>query len=454
MVTIKEKLGQVDYDMLVGYFKENYAKLFEEKQITKAVEEMSKKYSISATSINTQIIRPLKEQYNLRRPPKSKELKGNKISLSEQEIKKLVDFWEGQDWFSKKDFYDNLIEKNILGNRLPCRTTVDRILEKNKVSDIEKFGKENKQEQKNKVIQEFEQGRTVVEISSMLNLGKTTVEGYLRETGIVFGDHANLAFKKEVLDYYYEHGTEETEKKYGVPQNTQSRWRRELNLSPRDNSASYRKYSLDESVFEVIDTEGKAYVLGLIQTDGNIFENVLSIELHRSDVEILEKVKEVFGTNRPLYHTLHFDKRYDHYTQGIKLQITSSKLCKDLEKFGIVPRKSLVLSVNTSLLLDENMERHFWRGSVDGDGSLFVRREKSASYETLDYYGTKNMCEKFITHVESKLGIRGSIYPHHSVYRATFQRSQEAIRVSRFLYTDCSLYLSRKKDISNSWLSK
>ena len=63
-----------------------------------------------------------------------------------------------------------------------------------------------------------------------------------------------------------------------------------------------RKYPIQEDFFDVIDTEEKAYVLGLLYADGynNTDRNSVSLSLKESDKEILEKVTSLIQPTKPL----------------------------------------------------------------------------------------------------------------------------------------------------------
>ena len=59
-----------------------------------------------------------------------------------------------------------------------------------------------------------------------------------------------------------------------------------------------RLYSVDDDFFETINTIEKAYILGFIIADGhnNISKNLLSIQLHPQDTDILEKINTAMGS--------------------------------------------------------------------------------------------------------------------------------------------------------------
>lgn len=108
-----------------------------------------------------------------------------------------------------------------------------------------------------------------------------------------------------------------------------------------------KKYPLNDFYFSKIDTEEKAYWLGFIAADGCVFErpncgSTLSFSLNIKDRGHLEKflkdikssalIKEKSGSG------------YGENTLIASLTINSTQLVNDLKKYGIVPKKSLVLN--------------------------------------------------------------------------------------------------------------
>ena len=63
----------------------------------------------------------------------------------------------------------------------------------------------------------------------------------------------------------------------------------------KTQSELQRKYSINETFFDIIDTQEKAYVLGLLYADGynNTDRNSVSLGLKETDREILDKVRKI-----------------------------------------------------------------------------------------------------------------------------------------------------------------
>ena len=73
----------------------------------------------------------------------------------------------------------------------------------------------------------------------------------------------------------------------------------------KSQSDLQRKYNIDEAFFDVIDTEEKAYFLGLLYADGcnATNRNAVILSLKEDDKEILEKLNSLLQPKKPLGHT-------------------------------------------------------------------------------------------------------------------------------------------------------
>ena len=87
-----------------------------------------------------------------------------------------------------------------------------------------------------------------------------------------------------------------------------------------------------------------AYVLGFFIADGNMIKNkrgayFISIEI--TDKDILEKIREVIGSN----HKISIRKEIENHKERYRLQIGSKEMFNDLLKLGVVPNKSKVIEL-------------------------------------------------------------------------------------------------------------
>lgn len=70
----------------------------------------------------------------------------------------------------------------------------------------------------------------------------------------------------------------------------------------RDDSHKSRKYTINENYFDNIDTNNKAYILGLFYSDGCNYtpQHRVKLELQQKDKNILDKINIEIQSNKPL----------------------------------------------------------------------------------------------------------------------------------------------------------
>jgi len=118
---------------------------------------------------------------------------------------------------------------------------------------------------------------------------------------------------------------------------------------------------------------------------------------------------------------------------------------KDLMAHGIVPAKSMILKP----VKLENYNNDFWRGCVDGDGSIMRYRKNGLLCRGISLVGTYDITKGFYKYVGDNFGpkIREPI-KDGSIFRASYQGSATPIKVIELLYNGSDIYLDRKMDLA------
>ena len=211
-------------------------------------------------------------------------------------------------------------------------------------------------------------------------------------------------------------------------------------VSLRSKTISNRKYSLNENYFQYIDTEDKAYWLGFILADGNIYENKLSIGLSIKDKNHLVKFKQSINSGHKIgTHTITRDNGKIQIFSTLSFR--SDKLRDDLFRLGITPQKSLTVTPpNISI----NLQHHFWRGCIDGDGTIFTGGLGNGPYVCVR--GSFNTCVCFSEWLKQNLGFIKNPYKIPSLYKITITGRLQVIKLLNLLYEDATIFLDRKKD--------
>lgn len=132
-----------------------------------------------------------------------------------------------------------------------------------------------------------------------------------------------------------------------------------------------KRKNYNESYFETIDSEDKAYFLGFIFADGCLTNNSekyryqLTLKLHRKDIGILEKFIESIDGEMNVWES---SKR-----EVCEIFLSGKKLISDLENLGVIQNKTFSVKYPN---IDEKLEKHFLRGYFDGDGCIRINTDK------------------------------------------------------------------------------
>lgn len=192
-------------------------------------------------------------------------------------------------------------------------------------------------------------------------------------------------------------------------------------------------------IFEVIDTEEKAYWLGFLYADGYLNKTQpghIELGLKKDDYDHIDKFRKFINSDNKI--------SYRSKTNSYRLSFSDVKMYKDLINNGCLECKSLILKAPN---INNNIKRHFIRGYVDGDGCLTYRNNNPLSM-TISIIGTEDVL-KFI--YKSIFGNDNIILSNDNRFNneytksITFNREQSRI-ASYILYENSKIYLQRKFD--------
>jgi len=111
-----------------------------------------------------------------------------------------------------------------------------------------------------------------------------------------------------------------------------------------------------------------AYVLGVIATDGYLFQyrGTSGFSVSQKERELLDKILVLMGSNAKI---LFKKQRGGFGGSRYFFTITNKEMFDDLLRLGLTPRKSLTLTFPDT---PGEYVRHFIRGCWDGDGSVYL----------------------------------------------------------------------------------
>ena len=296
-------------------------------------------------------------------------------------------------------------------------------------------------------------------VAEYYNTNKTTILNCADEIG-----HDNKSYRllnesqvQEILDKYEEYTAIVLAGEYNVSESLITKIWRENGKKGK----SKNKYKFNENYFEQIDTKDKAYFLGLIASDGCIYnrnkgksQSWINLSLQENDFYILELFKKYLNFKKPLT----FVKREGDKLKNVYLiQIVSDEMAKDLLKYNITERKTYTY---TPLILQQYMS-HFIRGYFDGDGSInFSELHRIHSYNIAVASAFENNLNIFKEYLLN-IGIESYFSEDKRKYQSDYAFGGLILTnittkycFLKFIYQDCDdLCLKRKKDSADYFIN-
>ena len=234
----------------------------------------------------------------------------------------------------------------------------------------------------------------------------------------------------------------------------------------KNNEHGNRKYHVQPNFFDKIDNECKAYFLGLLYTDGCNSKQCIYLSLQEKDKHILEQLsKAIFVEDRPL--RLKKATKKTHQNQWA-LEIYDKQVTQQLEDYGVIPNKSLILEYPPDNVISKNLFHHFLRGLFDGDGCISGEFYKNPNVKTIRL-SIVSASSVFITMLQTKtkeyLNISSSIKiirkkpPLATIYQLNILNCNPEDRgrhnyetLYRYFYKDTQYYLHRKKERFDNYM--
>lgn len=218
--------------------------------------------------------------------------------------------------------------------------------------------------------------------------------------------------------------------------------------------------------FKTIDTQEKAYVLGLYYSDGYVAksERFTGISLHIQDAKILYKIEELFPF---LYTSIDRTK-----ANVVSLRCNQIAYCSDLIANGVLPRKSYENRLSLSMPnINKELIPHFIRGFFDGDGSVYFNKGNSKNSKVCTFTG---VCHNLLFAIRDVLTQEGIVF-RYTIYDVSNTTSvckgrvikgcayimnlilSNKLGIDRFynyLYENSTIHFTRKNTIMATWVDR
>lgn len=320
--------------------------------------------------------------------------------------------------------------------------------------------KRNKyQYDENKILELFDQGYNSVQIAEYFNYPrrtyKTIAKILKRNNRVLTGKRLQYsqADENRICQLYQEGYTQIEILDMFASINSEATIYQILkkhNISKRSTGA--RSAIKNHDYFENIDTEKKAYFLGLLMADGCVMESkkgkVVNFGLKESDKYLIDEFANEIGFNGKLYIESAEQKTarssFPNASGFVSIRFVSEKMVNDLSKYGIVPRKTGKEYMSGNI--PKEYLSHFIRGCFDGDGSTFV----SQGYFRISYYGSHKICQDILDIMQ----FDNKVYDKTSVSFFSIQRKEYIKQFYDFIYKDATIFMHRKKDLFEKYVQK
>lgn len=200
-----------------------------------------------------------------------------------------------------------------------------------------------------------------------------------------------------------------------------------------DAGKSHRKYKINED--KIIENSETAYISGLLGTDGCITRYTIHLGLQKKDISILEKINSYFEHTGKIYKRENFNT----------ISITNEKLCLFFRERNIIERKSKIYKVPE--IYKNN--RNYWRGCIDGDGSILVKEGRII----LSICGTYDIVSNFKIFCNTIVDTNNVICKRKTsenfyIFSIT---GEKAFQILNYLYDENdALFITRKMENINS----
>ena len=302
---------------------------------------------------------------------------------------------------------------------------------------------------------EYESGETTVQIAAKNGFSASFVRSCIIAVGGAIrpsDGHPKLSPEQQVAmiaDYQAGMTTYAVADKYGIKECSAWEFLKRRNLT-RSNTVSKRIYSHREDAFDTI-TEESAYWAGFMMTDGCVscgkgqYNPTIILQLQKRDAEHIYKFREFLKAEHPAKHVTRSirEKSYGKIPQqACFLSIRSPRLAKSLAALGVTERKTHTAKASDSIALN----RHFWRGCIDGDGTVYFRKTNGVVKNQ-----QINLCGASTDLLQQFLAFVRTIYPSCKVKMrqakgcyAVQINGRPAVSVISCLYGDCTIALERK----------
>lgn len=295
------------------------------------------------------------------------------------------------------------------------------------------------------VINMYSQGYSMQQCAKEFTCAHATIKKILIKHNVCIKSHKEIfrsrrSSDEQIIDFYLQGNCQNTcIKELNISQKTLLTILRKYNIPIRGRSKGRRKLFCDDNYFNEINTENKAYFLGLLMTDGWNRKIGFGITLEYKDEDILDIFK------RDIKYTGNL--LYSHTKQGnkmVSLIVGSNQIANDLLTHGMLPAKTNILCFPTTV--PKELMRHFMRGCFDGDGCISIIRNSLR----FNIIGSSCFIEGYQQQLINDLSFsKTALYKsktNHNIKTLHYGGNKQSLKLYEYFYKNATTFLKRKKE--------
>lgn len=259
--------------------------------------------------------------------------------------------------------------------------------------------------------------------------------------------YSDALVARVIAEYLAGSSTHQLSERHDIARRTIKRWMdaREVRMRTREER-QHRLKCREDAFADAENDEEAAYWVGFLMADGCVHHG-------RNTAWVILSLAAVDGAHVEKFRE--FIKSKHRITAGVggsfgpssfvRLTVGSRQLANGLELYGVVPKKTAHARV---IRLETN--RHFWRGVIDGDGSvgLALRRNPAGGLykprAVLQLCGSHELMIQFADFAAEVCGSTARPHRSKSIW-AVGLTSGPAVAMIRYLYLGARVSLDRKQ---------
>jgi hypothetical protein len=202
-----------------------------------------------------------------------------------------------------------------------------------------------------------------------------------------------------------------------------------------------------------------AYAVGLIATDGNLSPDRRHLSIPSKDLDLLESLRDCLGLSNSI--TRHPSGRGRIH----RLQWGDRLFYDWLLEIGLTPAKSLTLG---PLAIPDEYFVDFFRGCIDGDGSITTYVDRYNTFKRSTYVYTRlyvsivSASPRFVEWlrmtVQRLIGLAGELTVrrsprHHDIWCLRYAKAESLALLRRMYYSPDVPCLRRKRETAEPFLT-